>query len=1447
MIEHCPDLASCESVLQEAASRVQLLGEIPLTDEDVTHLTELVRVEVVGNVSRATQRLTRSAPTAFALFLTWKGILDYEDGSYWPAVETSVGRLDVNWRSRWGQAFQGFLRQRGLPTFEMEGAHAYVTPILTHGGIPNSCLEEYFERVVRPLVRRELMDPTDPEEIHYILDEWRSTNAERFDLDERERSLQLLIKKSGAHPQDTPQSPMPSEESVEVIQAAMEALDKKREELIRIRDAFTDEDRTVIGMGGEMDELTLREPGVRELRDKELGLREQESGLLGGIGELWVTLSDEPWSPQYGATMQLLSMEALSIEFDRLERESLPAGSSSASTVIETIPPHNPRPRIQQVAAVGAVLLGLGIAVGGFLTGTSAPLAIGLVLAIMGAGAFWWLRGSRHKPEASLAPSDPTPLLVEGLRQEPDPAREIVRLAQGLPLSENKIKRSGRQGYMDLVRLAPLVALLAEVQADLAHCMAEIESYRAVLSQTASAIGIDGNRDDHEVLQDLAERHKLALESETAATNARETLLQDVAAEEASLQAQLSQVDAQAPADRGDLPPQQLPLPSDGGHPADLKSLFTQSGTPDETRSLVEEELSRVQGELSSLPRILPGIDEPIRRYILYAGEPAEAFLVGSVRLLHDSRVSGGIPDQMQVHLPERVLSSFESWWTAQGAAQEMLADEDGGISRQTRLAPAIFLDPHVREVRFRMRPQIVAREAAESAVALEVSGDGLASQARRHELRLYASDSGEAETQELDAVLPFPAAGYTFRLLAGSETLNTWEVPTPGIGRVYLAFSHRTGRILRDPTLPKERVWLLLQADHFPEPLSCVLVEGGSMPAGWHEYRLYDVDLAQVDRLVLVHRKRGRVAELDVAYGEPPGIDFTDLAPLVGVRLVGLDTYVGSLPALQISVGPATSLRHWRLSVHPGNSSSLLRRKHLRLDELGAALSHEEASGGAVINLAHESLLGSDAVGEFHIRLHRRPYSDWRRSLCVVRCLEVEFKRPFYLPSPPGEPPAVKAEIFCEPLANVSVDAPGRLIHGDGGRALVQADPRTGYLHGKLTYRAEAGGFSFPLEIDLPKVRWRLHGASDPDLASWQDEMREVWMGSPIGEVSLLVHVPPRLEEWHLSLRIADRPAKRLEACVRDGIASFDLRELAEVLQTGPPVRSIVLEIRDRDRQPVVQEAPLLSARIRWEATEVECVQDVQGEEVILSMTWTELGKATEKEVRLWSLSADVSASPIASQQVPAAARAARLILRTSDLRAGEYLLAISPIQAWKATVPRRPSPSDPGTLRIRIAAGTELRKGETFLIESVQDGRGQVRSLAARYRLRISGKILNRQMPSQEKVPSQEKGGRVLVTSANEGWFAAVLDVGTGFDPRDEEAARFVAEIETGDPYKLDYDPEGHALRAIEDRYGEGAMYCHDCHMLYWDASRLETEQRRLKHSLDGPIERFAIRPGR
>jgi hypothetical protein len=104
--------------------------------------------------------------------LVFKGHEEYKSGDFWSSVWESLNLLkSTKWQREWGEVFIEFLKENKLPSFDIGGGHCYVTPILVHGGIPNYCLNDFFQNLLVPIVLGQLeVDITNTDE---IIKEWR--------------------------------------------------------------------------------------------------------------------------------------------------------------------------------------------------------------------------------------------------------------------------------------------------------------------------------------------------------------------------------------------------------------------------------------------------------------------------------------------------------------------------------------------------------------------------------------------------------------------------------------------------------------------------------------------------------------------------------------------------------------------------------------------------------------------------------------------------------------------------------------------------------------------------------------------------------------------------------------------------------------------------------------------------------------------------------------------------------------------------------------------------------------------------------------------------------------------------------------------------------------------------------------------------------------------------
>lgn len=133
------NLMEQEDVRARQLNGKRLLCEIPFGQDDVEQLRKILLPKGIQAWNH---------PTLAAMMTVGIGIYHYNRGDFWsefPGLDSLVER------SKWGQKFEAFLKDRNsLETFRSvkdEGSHRYVGPILAHGGIPQTCLPDFFSLI----------------------------------------------------------------------------------------------------------------------------------------------------------------------------------------------------------------------------------------------------------------------------------------------------------------------------------------------------------------------------------------------------------------------------------------------------------------------------------------------------------------------------------------------------------------------------------------------------------------------------------------------------------------------------------------------------------------------------------------------------------------------------------------------------------------------------------------------------------------------------------------------------------------------------------------------------------------------------------------------------------------------------------------------------------------------------------------------------------------------------------------------------------------------------------------------------------------------------------------------------------------------------------------------------------------------------------------------------
>ena len=138
-----------EARLRELLSDKRLVGELDLSPDGSTF--QSARWVFLGATRTRDYARLRHYPAVTAVFLAGEGSRCYDDGTFWPYIE-SLDDASPQEQTTVGKAFEAAVRQLGLEDFSRSPEAGtwmrYVTPILLHGGIPASCAPDAAQLIV---------------------------------------------------------------------------------------------------------------------------------------------------------------------------------------------------------------------------------------------------------------------------------------------------------------------------------------------------------------------------------------------------------------------------------------------------------------------------------------------------------------------------------------------------------------------------------------------------------------------------------------------------------------------------------------------------------------------------------------------------------------------------------------------------------------------------------------------------------------------------------------------------------------------------------------------------------------------------------------------------------------------------------------------------------------------------------------------------------------------------------------------------------------------------------------------------------------------------------------------------------------------------------------------------------------------------------------------------
>jgi len=1422
MIEECEDLLECENKLSLISQEISLLGELPLSIEEIDKLGAFIKGEISENIQKGTEFLKNKTPTCLACFLVWKGILDYKDGDYWSGIRESTGLSDPNWQARWGKIFINFLKANGLAFCDIQNAYRYVTPILIQGMIPNSCLDEYFQKILIPMVKHELADSNDHKEISFLLRNRREDEKDRKAIEEEIRKVQTnkyqisrklsrnrflieiwndldkikaLEQKVGnpdelaSLPEDPLEYKSKKNVAIQNLKKEIEELEKKERQYEQQRKKFSEIDKEVLTNSDAIIQCINILPRLEQELGKVSELKVQETMLKEQIEKHAESVFSERWDECYTEFIRDLPFDKLIDKIEAFNSRRI-SKSGARQGCFENI--------------LRVIKEWANYFFSRFRKRGKAAQEIQFEISEM----------LKDLPIDKRVIECPKTELVHNLKQLCDNHETVCDLRE----IRKSLERRG-SGYISKIKnVAEAVSIdVVDITDNIRHVvtamqnkLADAQRNRQLANQAEQEIkNIENNITELEV-------KKLSLIEELQEINGRLVKLGkgDIKLgierlgqrRDAQLKTELLRNDLmRAYPDLKSLEQEKDEAQKDGKG----KSYYNlEINDLDVEIEQIKQRLTELEERLNHIPVPFPYVDEPIRRFLLYAGDTARDFLVQSVQMVNQTIEEQEVPSADKIELPERVVAKFEEWWKKCDSTYKENKKREI-IERWLKFRrPVISLDTAIGEIKIQFPPQRFS--IPDDIAKIWLIMNEVKPSSHKEQLKVYKYNKKLFETGEIGFPLPFPAEYYEFNLKNGNDIIKTWD-PITGIcpDRPFMAFNYDSKKLIQGAEeLPKGRIWVVLH-NRFILKHTQVITEEAPLYGKWREYKYLALDLSDVEQLDLVD-ERGEKYSIPVSQKRIFEPMLCGGQVLRGCHTEGEDIYTGEPPNVRIPIESDAEIRGWIISILLDSDSTLVESKHYRLSDLEKILKIDANEGVCEFPLSDEECMGKSHIGKFTVRLKNDTKNiDQRFCFSVVPHLNVEFDKDIYLPHE-GETSQVYLTLVGPEQMEFEPRSPARIIAYKDSSYEIETNALEDAIHGIFRYHFKNYLISMPITIEIPRLTWRLDGLPNNEYSSESNRIEEIWFGDlekAEESLFLIVSMPSFIHgQGQLSLRNLE---KRSEAKITEGKARFDLLGFSDTSRVGvEPLQTFELTISQSELS--IDNVPIFKVRTRWEVEDIECIQSFSEGKIVLEISWKkEHGKAEEQRVvKLWKIW-EPDSYPV-TRRIPEGSYSIKIIEEQNKLPPGNYRIHIVVEDPWSATIPSIPSPNSLNTIDIQIQE--EILQGQ-INITSVIDDDDRTYRLNYKYSIHIDGKIINRKLPAE----IDSKG--ILVKEINEGWYAGRVSVITksGLNP-----------FEKINPLKLEI-VSNHVIKTAEDRDGDGAFFCVLCKTLFWSEKTLEKEKQR------------------
>ena len=614
----------------------------------------------------------------------------------------------------------------------------------------------------------------------------------------------------------------------------------------------------------------------------------------------------------------------------------------------------------------------------------------------------------------------------------------------------------------------------------------------------------------------------------------------------------------------------------------------------------LNKEYKILKKELEVYPNKLYYFNESLVIFLIQAGPIAEEFIYLSLKVLQKIKNNNFSNNDNQLLYPQ-ICTAMKHWWTkfTEERSIKYLNRDNYRIFNENPYLKLFFEDLELNIVV--PRQILVKPDEKFNRPKLKIlTNDN--KEMHCYNLDVFIKEDDLIEIEDITIAFPEELNFIKLELLLADELVIEQDFK-----RTPWYFLSNNGKVSNLNPFELDQVTLVLK-DNYRLSTEEIIIQKDSLAGSWTNYSYYNLNLDDI-KILSIYDNKDNVVKHFKRYQElNPTLDGGKLSNY----FLKLDNkiYENILPQLVFSLNNYDKLRLWDLRVHHLQSGQF---KQINLEEIKDNIKLED--GLARIYLDEIIHVYGDYKLEIKDRSSRS--RDWGFKFIYIPEIKIHFDKPLY---------EIKKEKSVIAKMNYSLQQNHYNLVLKEEDLLIEHNKKNNYMSFypdkhefpvKIISRENFGDFDIDLNLSLPIIVYSIK--SDDFTIENAIHHQEIWIDDILrsNSAELLLKLPKWMKTKNIKLKLNENE-QVLKYSYNHQIISFNILNLSDNIRTSSqPVQKIYLEII---LEGELYKFNLFDVRSKWEIINFKLNSKYSDENCELDLSWTEKGRATNKNLTIWN-----------------------------------------------------------------------------------------------------------------------------------------------------------------------------------------------------------------------------------